>query len=461
MHEAWEQWEGQIVDGRFLLRQYLGGSQQSAVFLTEYDRPEPQNAAIKLVVVDSANTELQLSRWKLGADLSHPHLIRIFETGRAQLRNIGLFYVVMEYAEETLSQVLRHRALTPAEACDMLGPAVDALAYLHGKGLVHGHLKPANIMAVNDQLKVSSDGLYRAGEGSDRPEEPSAYDPPDVAQGMSPPGDVWSLGVTLVEALTQRLPVQERPEKEEPVLPETLSRPIVDIAHQCLRRDRWLRWTVADIAARLREISVERLVPTTRAPEPISKRRYVTLAAIIGVALALGVAKLVNRHGDAPRSSSTQFEQPSAQPESPNRPATSDLGQSTKKGTSDEKSVLPGGSPSTTPLRPEAKSTPGASSPGEVVKQVLPDVPVKTRNDIRGTVRVRVRARVDPSGSVVGTELDSAGPSKYFAGLALQAARSWKFRAAKVKGRDVSSEWLLRFAFSQSRTTAVPLQTDP
>ena len=236
-------------------------------------------------------------------------------------------------------------------------------------------------MAVNDQLKVSSDGLYRAGERSVRPEEASAYDPPEIAQGMSPAGDVWSLGVTLVEALTQHPPVQEQSEQEEPVLPNTISRPIVDIVHQCLRRDRWLRWTVADIAARLREISAESLGRTTRAPERmISKRHYVTLAAIISVALALGVVlgpRIVNRRQDAPRSSSILFEQPSAQPESPRSPATSELGRSTTKGTSDEKRVFPGGSPSARPLRPEAKSTPGTSSPGEVVHQVLPDVPVK------------------------------------------------------------------------------------
>jgi len=133
MHEAWARWEGQVVDGKFPLRQYLGGSPRSAVFLTEYDRPEHRNAAITLVAVDSATTELQLFRWKLGAELSHPHLIRIFEMGRAQLSDSELFYVVMEYAEENLSDVLRHRALTPAEACDMLDPAADALAYLHGE----------------------------------------------------------------------------------------------------------------------------------------------------------------------------------------------------------------------------------------------------------------------------------------------------------------------------------------
>src|SRR5215471_18608643 len=113
MHETtWAQWEGQIVEGRFPLRQYLGGSQRSAVFLTEYDGPEPRNAAIKLVAADSPDTELQLFRWRLGAQLSHPHLIRIFEMGRAQLSDSELCYVVMEYGEEKLSDVLRDRALT-------------------------------------------------------------------------------------------------------------------------------------------------------------------------------------------------------------------------------------------------------------------------------------------------------------------------------------------------------------
>lgn len=424
MQEAWE-WEGQIVEGKFPLRLYLGGSQQSAVFLTEYNRPESQHAAIKLVAIDSANTELQLFRWKLGADLSHPHLVRIFEMGRARLSDIGLFYVVMEYAQENLSEVLRHRALTPEEACDMLDPAADALAYLHGKGLVHGRLKPANIMAVNDQLKVSSDGLYRAGERSGRPEKPNAYDPPEIAQGMSPAGDVWSLGVTLVEALTQRPPVREQPEQEEPVLPNTISPPIVDIAHHCLKRDHWLRWTAADIVTRLRKISAEGLGEGTRAPEAISKRHYVALAVILGVALGVVFGpRLVNRRQGAPQEttrSASILKQPSAPPESP----------------------------------------PATSSPGEVLHQALPDVPAQIRNGISGTVRVRVRARVDPSGSVVGTTLDSAGPSKYFAERALQAARLWKFKAPNVNGRDVSSEWLLRFTFSKSRTMVVPLQADP
>ena len=60
----------------------------------------------------------------------------------------------------------------------------------------------------------------------------------------------------------------------------------------------------------------------------------------------------------------------------------------------------------------------------------------------------------------IWVKLDSAGPSKYVANLALKAAQSWKFKAPRVDGRDASSEWLLRFAFSHSRTVVVPLQKD-
>src|SRR2546422_7733391 len=158
----------------------------------------------------------------------------------------------MEYAGEDLSQMLPHRPLTPAEARDMLAPALDALAYVHGKGFVHGHMKPANIMAIDDQLKLSSDGLCRMGESTGGRRKPRVYDPPEAARGtISPAGDVWSLGMTLVEALTQRLPVWGGKEHGEPALPETVPVPFLDLARHCLRRDPERRLTVAQLSARL------------------------------------------------------------------------------------------------------------------------------------------------------------------------------------------------------------------
>src|SRR2546426_1046707 len=146
MTENWKEWEAQVVDGQFCLVQYLASSEHSAVFLTKYGDPKSQNAAIKLVPEDSKNSGFQLARWELASKLSHPNLVRLFHFGRCRLNSTRLLYVVMEYAEEDLSQVLPDRPLTGAEAREMLASALDALTYLHAKGFVHGRLKPANIM---------------------------------------------------------------------------------------------------------------------------------------------------------------------------------------------------------------------------------------------------------------------------------------------------------------------------
>jgi eukaryotic-like serine/threonine-protein kinase len=203
MTEASKQWEGQIVEGIFPLRQYLGGSDHSAVFLTEYGGDEPQKAAIKLFPADPVTADLQLSSWELAGQLSHPNLLRLFRSGRCRIDGNDLLYLVMEYAEEDLSQILPQRALTPEETRDMLCPVLDALEYLHGKGFVHGDLKPANILASGDQLKLSSDTISRVGEAQASSKRQGVYDPPEAISGMlAPAADVWSLGTTLVEVLT-------------------------------------------------------------------------------------------------------------------------------------------------------------------------------------------------------------------------------------------------------------------
>jgi TonB family protein len=223
------------------------------VFLTER-AANNQKAAIKFIQADAANADRQLARWKQAAQLSHANLIKLFETGRCQLAGMDLLYVVMEYAEENLSQFLPQRPLSPAETRDMLEPFLDTLTYLHSQGFVQGHIKPSNILAIDDQLKLSSDTLCRIGEARGSLGKPDAYTPPEAAtQKASPAGDVWSLGVTLVETLTQRAPdsasVSSRPAaQEEPPLPDTLPQPFLDIARHCLRRDSKHRWTVAEIS---------------------------------------------------------------------------------------------------------------------------------------------------------------------------------------------------------------------
>jgi TonB family protein len=265
------QWEGRLI-GAFPLRQFLAGGESSVVFLTTY---ETRPAAIKLLRTEPLSADAQLARWNAAAKLSHPNLIGIFASGRCDLDGIPLLYIVMEYAEEDLSQVLPNRALTAVEVREMLGPTLSALEYIHRQGCVHAHLKPANIMAAGDTLKISSDGICRL--GANGRSAPSPYDPPESANGIaSPAGDVWSLGVTLVEALTQKLPA------EAAELPE----PFAEIAHHCLQPNPADRWTIADIS---------KLLTEPRAPAPTKKRYLVPVAALILLALLIVVVLRVRR----------------------------------------------------------------------------------------------------------------------------------------------------------------------
>src|SRR6202041_1861389 len=227
-------------------------------------------------------------------------LIRLLKMGRCEFNDTPILYLVMEYADENLSVVLARRPLGPAEARAILGPVVDALAYIHSKGFVHTRIKPANIMAEEDLLKISSDGLCRIGESSGSYGRPGAYDPPEAAGGrISPAGDVWSLGMTLAEALTQRLPSWERTNQAEAALPSGMPPEFVDLARHCLRRDPQLRWSIADIAARLLPNAPPPPKQIVRgAQSSFARRRFVGTAAPIGVALLaiLAAVRVFHHH---------------------------------------------------------------------------------------------------------------------------------------------------------------------
>jgi TonB family protein len=137
----------------------------------------------------------------------------------------------------------------------MLNPVVDVLAYLHSKFYVHSHIKPSNLLAVGDQLKLSSDTICPITQPREALREPDAYDAPEVASSpakpSTPSSDVWSLGVSLVEALTQAAPALPFDVTAEPLVPNSLPQPFLDIARHALRRDPTDRWAAAQIAARL------------------------------------------------------------------------------------------------------------------------------------------------------------------------------------------------------------------
>ncbi len=455
MPEGWKQWEGRVVNEEFPLLRYLGGSERSAVFLSKRANGELQEVAIKLILTNAENPELQLSWWELAAKLSHPHLLRLFRPGRCQVDGTDLLYVVTEYAEESLAQILPYRPLTPAEAQDLLRNLVDALTYIHGKGFVHGHINPSNIMAVGNQIKISSDGLCGTGESMRVLCKPGVYAAPEIGSGgnMSPESDVWSLGMTLVEALTQHPASVGKPGQPDVVLPETLPEPFFEIASHCLRREPQQRWTVADIRGRLQQAS------SSPEPEPIAiplprftKWGYAVAAAALLLLLAVVGQRLMRHHpgGEAAPSGATESSSGAPAQSNPSPANASTPSNASRSGTHNGRTKNAG-----------VSNSKDAGAQGAVVQQIMPDVSRNALRTVHGKLKVRVKVSVDSSGKVLMANFDSRGPSPYFAERSLQAARQWTFQPPQVDGRNVPSEWILKFQFEKTGVNVSPAQTFP
>jgi TonB family protein len=460
MSEIWTKWEGQIINGVFPLRRFLGGSGHSGVFLTESKARNLPNAALKLIPANPTLAEAQLSHWTAAAALSHPHLLRLLEAGRCHLGGLQFLFVVMEYAEQNLSQILPQRALTPDEVREMLPPILAGLAFLHGKHLVQSRLKPTNILVVDDQLKLASDTLRPAGSFAACIGQPSAYDPPEASDGnFSTAGDIWSLGITVVEALTQHPPAWSDKGFDVLSLPVDFPPMFAGIVRRCLNRNPVNRPTVADLQAPLKPVPPAPVgsatQPTTSALRPFaplrdalvhkvpgraaasekSRKQRLFAAGLAGV-FVLSLAVWVGSRGShTPRS-----------PEA-SRPAPPEVSAPSSAPPADSKPA-----PAPAISRPSDNSTraPARDSPS-VLHEEIPDVPRSARYSIRGRIKVAVRVTVDGSGSVINAALESAGPSRYFDSLAIASARKWKF--ARADNQD-SRKWLLRFEFSRGGASA-------
>lgn len=431
--EAWKTWEGRTVDGKFPLRRWLGGSDHSAVFLT--DLGGAQKAVIKLIAA-SLNADRQLSRWAGAAKLSHPHLLRLFEMGRCRFDGTPLLYLIMEYAEEDLSQIIPQRSLTPAEVGDMFPPVLDALSYLHSKGLVHTRVRPSNILAAADQLKLSTDSICQRGESDEKPATLSVYDAPEVASGeIFPAIDVWAFGVTLIVALTQKPPAKGpagQPAQQDPVVPATVPEPFRSIAREALHRQVKQRCTIADIKAWRPPQAEPAPAPIAAEPAP-AKSSFSKWLITVPVVLALLIAAVL-----------VEQKISSSRQETPKVPMIT-------KG-----EEAPPASKPPIAAKPATSSANHLAPDGEVVRQVLPEIPHSAQNTIRGKIKITARVDVDASGKVTNAKLTKSGPSEYFARLVLAASQKWEFAPLQANGEATASTWILRYELTRTSIKAFP-----
>lgn len=479
MTDVWAKWEGLVIDGVFPLRRFLSRSKHSVVFLTEHRAKNLPDAAIKLVPADPVRGEAQLACWRMDASLSHPHLIRLFDVGRCQLGGHNFIFVVMEFADQTLAQLLAHRALTADEIREMLPPVLDALAFLHRKRLVQGQLKPPNILVVNDQLKLASDTIRPAGASTVSVAKSSLYDPPEAKDGrMFGAGDVWALGITLVEALTQQDPTWPDEHSDTVSLPATLPPAFVDTVRRCLSRNPANRPAINDLEAQFKRTPAAPVAPAPEhvvQPQPVAQphevlqpapRAHAATAEQQATAVVRATAA-VQRAGAVAQEvwsrvpltqrviearmpiaiaagglivlsvvwAGFRLLHSPAVPQQP-APVTSD--------TPAPQIALPA------PVAAPQNTPASKPAPLAVLHQEIPEASRSARESIRGRISVTIRVVVDRYGNVIHESVEYAGTSRYFAHLGFEASKKWKFAPADSQEPRV---WLLRFEFTRSGTT--------
>lgn len=295
---------GTLVDGRYQVVSRIARGGMATVY-EAVDTRLDRTVALKMMSAALAEDPGFVTRFRrearAAAQLSHPHVVGVFDQGEAD----GLPYLAMEYVQgRTLRDVLRdYGTLSPEQALTVLDPVLEALTAAHDAGFVHRDVKPENILISDDgRVKVTDFGLARAVTTTTTATQGMiigtvAYlSPEHVEHGDADArSDVYGAGICLFEMVTGQVPFAA----ENPITvayqhvnadvpaPSSLRRsipPDVDaLVATATRRDPDLRYP--DCRAFLADVRrVRRSLPP---PQPLSKDTHDTLVVPDDLALAV------------------------------------------------------------------------------------------------------------------------------------------------------------------------------
>jgi len=205
--------------GEYSLQRELGRGGMGVVYLAR-DVQLDRDVAIKVLPTHLARNEAARERFvreaRTAAGLSHPNIVPIHRVGEAR----GFVFFVMSCVEgETLGERLRTRGpLPPADATRVLREVAWALAYAHGRGIVHRDVKPDNILleAVTGRALVTDFGIAHGGSDPGPVTDPGKImgtahfmSPEQAANGpVDGRSDIYALGVVGYLAVSGRLPFE-------------------------------------------------------------------------------------------------------------------------------------------------------------------------------------------------------------------------------------------------------------
>jgi serine/threonine-protein kinase len=304
---------GTTFAGRYQVMELLGKGGMGRVYKA-YDTEIKEHVALKILNPEIAADEGIIERFrnelKFARKISHRHVCRMFDLGRAEETT----FISMEFVSgEDLKTLLRRIGqFTAKRAVAIVEQIADGLAEAHRLGVIHRDLKPQNIMIDRDgNTRIMDFGIARAVKGQGVTDTGVIIGTPDYmapeqleGQEADERSDIYALGAIFYEVLTGGPPFEGEtplivamkhktekprdPRELNPQIPEGLSRVIL----RCLEKNRADRYQSAeDIIKELK--GIEKTLPTTRgiAGEALKTRRAwykkpLGLAAILAAVLA-------------------------------------------------------------------------------------------------------------------------------------------------------------------------------
>lgn len=278
----------EVISNRYQILDLIGSGGMGAVYRAA-DRLTGNIVALKRVTVaadqlqfntrismtDSRDFRMALAQeFKMLATLRHPNIISVLDYGFDDQRQP---YFTMDFLRNAQPLVSYGRD-TPLETrIDLITQTLQALAYLHRRGIIHRDVKPGNVVVVEGQVKVLDFGLAISREYLDKSNDDGlngtvAYMAPEVIQGFPPDesSDLYAVGLMAYELMTGQFPfsIENFPQLVQQVLNRHIdvspieNTGVAEVVSTLVTKDRDFRYSDAhlvidDLRAALNQTTIE------------------------------------------------------------------------------------------------------------------------------------------------------------------------------------------------------------